>query len=224
MRIVVTGAGRGIGLELVRQLLARGDTVEATARKTSAPLQELLAGHPQTFRVHPLELTDERSVRDFVAALAPGPIDGLINNAGASGSKAVHPLPLEDMRRLFEINVVGTLRITDALLPRLKASKGKVMTVSTRLASLTETWGERYPYRVSKTALNMAMRNLAKDLEPDGIPVLLVHPGWVKTDMGGPDAPLSAEQSVSDLVKLFDALNPALSGHFLNHDGQQIPW
>jgi NAD(P)-dependent dehydrogenase (short-subunit alcohol dehydrogenase family) len=229
MRYVVTGTNRGIGLEFVRQLLGRGETVVATARQPegAAELQAIRAGHPDRLTVLPLDTRDDASVRAFAATAASEPVDVLINNAGMSGSKGpIDELDLDAVREQFEVNTLGTLRVTLALLKAVRTGRGrKIINVSTERASLhNNTSGGRYPYRMSKVALNMATRSMAADLRPEGIACLMLHPGWVQTRMGGPDAPVPVPESVSGMLRLIDALTVEGSGRFLDYQGVEVPW
>ncbi|HLL85116.1 MAG TPA: SDR family oxidoreductase [Longimicrobium sp.] len=229
MRYVVTGTNRGIGLELTRQLLARGETVVATARhpEQAPELQALRATHPDRLTVLACDTTDEGGLRALAAAVGDGPVDVLINNAGMSGSKGpIDELDLDAVRTQFEVNALGTLRVILALLPAVRRGGGrKIINISTERASLhNNTSGGRYPYRMSKVALNMATRSLAADLRPEGISCLMLHPGWVQTRMGGPDAPVPVSESVSGMLRLIDGLSLDGSGRFLDYQGHEVPW
>lgn len=229
MRYVVTGANRGIGLELVRQLLARGETVVASAREPARARELFHLGeqHPGKLSLLPCDISDASSVRAFADAVCKAPVDVLINNAGMSGSKGtIDELDFEAVRRQFEVNALGTLRVTAALLPAVRAGQGrKIASISSERASLhNNTTGGRYPYRMSKGALNQAMRSLAADLRPERIACLMLHPGWVQTAMGGPDAPVPVPESVSGMLRQIDALTVENTGRFIDYQGKEIPW
>jgi len=229
MRYVVTGTNRGIGLEFVRQLLARGDRVVAGARAPEqAPrLLALADQHPGQLVVLPCDVTDDASVRAFADALSPEPVDVLINNAGMSGSKGpIDGLELDAVRTQFEVNAMGPLRVTTALLPALRRGQGrKIANVGSERASLhNNTTGGRYPYRMSKVALNAASRSLAADLKGEGLAVVILHPGWVQTRMGGPEAPVPVTESVTGMLRVLDALTPETTGRFVDYRGEEIPW
>jgi NAD(P)-dependent dehydrogenase (short-subunit alcohol dehydrogenase family) len=228
MRIVITGANRGIGLELVRQYLSRGESVEATARspRKASELQALQAQGGERLRIHPCEVTDPASVAHLAEALAPGGVDLLINNAGVGGGRGpLEQLDLGQVVRIYEVNAVGPLRVTAALLPLLRKARGRVVHVTSRMGSIADnTSGDAYGYRMSKAALNMACKSMALDLAADGIATLVVNPGWVQTDMGGPQAPTKVEESAANLIRLIDTLGPERSGRFFNHTGEEIPW
>lgn len=228
MHFVVTGANRGIGLEFVRQLAARGASVHCTARDPAGAteLQALAAASEGRVRVHALDVTDDASVARFASAL-PQAIDVLINNAGRSAKKLpLEELPFEEIFGAFDTNAMGPLRVTRALLPALRrGATKKVLHISTQRASLTNNVeGDSYGYRMSKAALNMAVRSLAIDYRDEGIVNLLVHPGWVQTDMGGPQAPTPASESVERLLAFVDAATLEHSGRFFNYTGEELPW
>lgn len=228
MRWVVTGANRGIGLELVRQALARGDEVEATARRPeeAEALNALSAASDGRLRIHALDVRDDASVSAFAEAIER-PIDALINNAGVSGQKgALESLSMEKALAVFDTNALGALRVTRALLPRLREGAGKkVAHLSSLMGSVADNrGGSSYAYRMSKTALNMAARSLAVDLRGEGIISVPLHPGWVQTDMGGTRAPTKVEDSAAGLLRLIDGLTLEHSGRFFDFTGKELPW
>lgn len=218
---VVTGANRGLGLELARQLQARGEEVVATTRSESGDLTKL------GVRVELLDTSDEASIRTFAERLEGIPIDILINNAGTGGDhEGLDNLATDTLRRCFLINSMGPLLVTKALLPNLRAGNRRVVVqMTSKMGSVTDnTSGGSYPYRMSKAALNMANRSLSIDLAPEGITCTLMHPGWVRTDMGGSHAPLSVEESVRSMLNVIDKLSAEDSGRFFDYSGEQIPW
>jgi NAD(P)-dependent dehydrogenase (short-subunit alcohol dehydrogenase family) len=224
MRVVITGTSRGLGAELARQFLARGDTVVAGVRNPRvARAEERLT----TLRC---DVADDESVRQFARA-AGGPIDVLINNAGVSGTRRpLGELDTAELVRVVDVNAAGALRVTRALLPELERARARVLNVTSRLGSIAETSGGgssgagNYAYKMSKAALNMATRCLAAELAPRGIVVACVHPGWVRTDMGGPSAPLTPEDSARALLALVDGLDASRAGRFLDWQGAELPW
>ncbi|HSM99734.1 MAG TPA: SDR family oxidoreductase [Rudaea sp.] len=229
-RVLVTGANRGLGLEFVRQLLARGDRVIATCRHPgkALALTELAAAHPGHLHILPLDLTSERSIAEVVretVALTDA-LDALINNAGmlVSGER-FGAIAHKSMIDSFAANVTGPVLLTQALAPLLERAKNpRVMNLSTRLSSLSGTQSFGTPsYAMSKAALNMATRQLAAALAPR-VTVFCVSPGWVKTDMGGENAPLSAHDSAAGLIKVLDSANIATAGHFCDYTGKEIAW
>lgn len=228
MDVLVTGANRGIGLEFTRQLLDRGDTVHAVARDPeSAPeLSRLARSHPDRLRLHRCDVSDDAQV----AALAKeieGPLDLLINNAGIGGGAEAsgQTLDIDEIRRVFEVNTLGPLRVIRALLPRLLEGRTrKILNLTSRMGSIGEASGGYYPYRISKAALNMATKLLGNDLRGKGVTAIVAHPGWVQTDMGGPSAPVTPEESVRSLLKLIARVGPSEGGGFFNHTGERLPW
>lgn len=230
-RALVTGTNRGLGLEFARQLLARGDRVIACCRHPgkALALTELAAAHPGHLHILPLDLASERSIAEAVRetmALTDA-LDALINNAGmlVSGEKfgAIAHKSLVDS---FAANVAGPVLLTQALSPLLeKGNDPKVLSITSRLGSIAGTTAFGTPsYAMSKAALNMATRQLAAALAPKGIRVFCASPGWVKTDMGGDNAPLSAPDSVAGLIRVLDAATSDTSGRFLDHAGKEIAW
>ncbi|XXF79340.1 SDR family oxidoreductase [Myxococcaceae bacterium GXIMD 01537] len=229
MRFVMTGANRGIGLEFVRQLLARGDSVEAGVRAPAEArsLQELSREARGRLRVHALELQDPASVQSFAERVSGEPVDVLVNNAGMSGKwQGLTELDFEDAVRTFAVNALGPLRLTGALLAALlKGTTRKAVHVSSRMGSLHHNAeGGAYGYRMSKAALNMGMRSMALDFHGQGLITAVLSPGWVRTDMGGPHAPQGAEESVRGLLGVIDRLGPEQSGRFFDFTGAELPW
>ena len=226
MRFVVTGANRGIGLEFVKQLTARGEEVDATARDLGdAPELQALARPGFRLRIHPLDVADDASVAAFAEQLPPGPVEVLINNAGVSGVKGGEPIDPADILRVFNVNAVGTLRVVRALLPRLREGEGtKIVNLTSVLGSIAEANGGRFAYRMSKTALNMATRILAEDLRGEGFRTVALHPGWVRTRMGGGAAPLPPDQSIRGMLRIIDGLTAEQSGRTFDFQGREIPW
>ena len=216
--VVVTGASRGLGFELVQQLALAGREVVACCR--SVPQAAL---HRRVRRIA-LDVTDPASVTQMAAALAGRPVDLLINNAalrGATGGLArVEP---EDFARVMATNVLAPLLVTRALLPNLRAGQGVVANISSRAGSMTEGRDPDgdYAYRCSKAALNMATVTLADET---GLTVLSVHPGWIKTDMGGPEADLTTAASASAMLGWLALAGPADSGSFRTYDGIPVAW
>jgi NAD(P)-dependent dehydrogenase (short-subunit alcohol dehydrogenase family) len=228
MHIVLTGANRGIGLELVRQYLARGDSIHAGVRtpERSGELAALAESSGGRLRIHACDVAVEASVRAFADAVT-APVDLLINNAGVrSRPDGLQEFDAEDATRTFQVNALGALRVTGALLPMLRRVKGaKIANLSSGLGSITDnSWGGAYGYRMSKAALNMASRSLAHDLREDGIVVVALSPGWVQTDMGGSEAPTPVAESAAGLIGLIDRLTLEDSGGFFGFQGERIAW
>jgi NAD(P)-dependent dehydrogenase (short-subunit alcohol dehydrogenase family) len=220
---LVTGANRGIGLEMVRQLTARGDTAIATARKPeeAGALREL------GVKVLALDVADAASVRGMREQLGDTAIDVLVNNAGVGGpGRVLADLDLEAVRRTIDVNTLGPMRVTQALLPNLRAGQGKrVAHITSLMGSIADNGsGGAYGYRASKAALNMFNKSLSLELGPAGFVCVVLNPGWVQTDMGGQHAPTPVADSVRGLLRVIDALVPADNGTFINHDARRLPW
>ena len=218
-RVVVTGANRGIGLALARALKARGDDVVAAVRTTSSALNGL------GVEVHEgVEVTDDAAVQHFANRIGEKPVDVLINNAGAHTRESINDLNWDRMRRLFEINTLGPIRVTAMLLPHMKAGS-KVAIITSRSGSIGDNGsGDTYGYRMSKAAVNMAGVNLAIDLKPRGIAVAILHPGMVRTDMGGGSQAIEPSLSAERLIARIDELTLATTGKFLHAEGYELPW
>jgi NAD(P)-dependent dehydrogenase (short-subunit alcohol dehydrogenase family) len=218
---LVTGANRGLGLEWTRQLVARGEGVIATARERSAELDRLGA------RVETLDVADASSVSRLAESLDGLALDVLVNNAGRGGAGAtLDKLDWADVAATFEVNAIGPMRMTQALLPNLRAGSRKLVAhVTSRMGSIADnSSGGYYAYRASKAALNMMNKSLSIDLARGGFTCVVLHPGWVQTDMGGAGAPLTPRESVAGMLAVLDGLGPSDTGRFLDHDGQTIPW
>jgi len=228
MKIVITGANRGIGLELARQYLSRGDSVHAGVRAPSeaGELSSLAEPSGGRLQLTACDVADEASVRAFAAAVA-GPVDVLINNAGVrSHPDSLEQLDLDGAARTLQVNALGALRVTGALLPLLRRARGaKIVNISSELGSISgNSSGSSYGYRMSKAALNMASRSLAIDLKEEGIVAVALNPGWVKTDMGGSDAPLMVTESAAGIIRTIDGLTLQDSGGFFNFRGERLAW
>ncbi len=221
--VVITGANRGLGLEFARQFAAAGAQVIGTARRPEeAPELKALGA-----RVEQLDVTDGQSVASFAQRLAGQRVDILINNAGIGGrSRAIEKVDIDELDSYFQVNCLGAMRVTQALLPALRQGKRKlVVNITSSLGSLQlNEHGGYYGYRESKAALNMFTRSLAHELAPEGFICVVINPGWVRTDMGGPQAPLQPHESVGGMMKVIDKLAPADSGAFLDHRGERPPW
>ena len=229
-RVLVTGANRGIGLEFARQLLARGDRVYAACRHPgkALALTELAAAHPGHLCVLPLDLASERSIQELVRELGAltDALDVLIGNAGvlATGER-FGSLSGKTLNETFAVNAAGPLLVAQALAPLLeKGKKACIMNVTSELGSLAQANRFGTPsYAISKAALNMATRQLAAALA-GRVTVFCMHPGWVQTDMGGANAPLTARDSVAGMLKVLAAAKPADSGRFFDYTGAFMPW
>lgn len=221
--VLVTGANRGLGLEFARQYAADGWNVIATARNPEGA-DELEA---LSVEVLALDVADAASVDSLARALNGRPIDLLINNAGIFPRvRGIEEIDFDDYERTLVVNTVGPVRVTRALLPNLRASEMKtVVNITSRLGSIALTdSGVFYGYRESKAALNMFSRTLANELKPEGFTVLTVHPGWVRTDMGGENANLSPQESVSGMRAVIAARGPEDTGTYWGYSGEEVPW
>ncbi len=231
MRILISGANRGIGLEFVRQWLGRADArIFATARRPRQA-DELLALEGPRLTVLPMDVSDPASVRAAVAKVADS-VDGLdllVNNAAIKPPDFEQRLATLDpgsMLQTLQVNSLGPLLLAQACLPLLRRGDNpQLVNISSGMGSLTRKQsGGQYAYCSSKAALNMVTRGLAADLGPSGIIACSLHPGWVRTDMGGMQASLSTKESVRALLRVIDSLTPADNGSYLDPERNTIPW
>ncbi|MGD2128352.1 MAG: SDR family oxidoreductase [Lysobacterales bacterium] len=217
-RIVITGANRGIGLQLVSQLAARGDEVIAVCRRSNPALDEL-----GIEVIDKIDVTSDDSVSGLVSRLDGRRIDRLVNNAGILERDSLDSLDFAGIERQFQVNAVAPLRVTAALRPNL-VSGSKVFVITSRMGSVEDnTSGGYYGYRMSKAAVNMAARSLSVDLKDDGVSVFLLHPGFVSTDMTGHEG-IPAEQAAKGLLERMDSLGPGETGTFWHQEGYALPW
>lgn len=227
--ILITGANRGIGLELTRQCLERGDNVIAACRRPDAA-EELLAlrdAH-SNLSILPLELNDDASLERFVAELDGQAIDVFINNAGIYGQRDARlgNIDAKAWHEAFHVNTIAPLLLTERLLPQLRKGRDKkLIFMSSKMGSIADNGsGGSYVYRSSKTALNQVVKSLSADLADEGFTVLTLHPGWVRTDMGGPNGLIDTQTSADGLLKVIDSADPAGTGRFIAYDGKSIDW
>ena len=213
--VLITGANRGLGLEFARQYAADSWDVVATARQASPELDQL------GVRVEALEMSALDSVAAFGSRLDA--LDLLIANAGTYGPR--QPSNAEDAQgwsETFAVNTIAPYLLAQSVLPLVKRAGGKLIAVSTKMGSIADnTSGGYIAYRSSKAALNMAWRSLAIG---SGVTCAVLHPGWVRTRMGGSSAPLEPEDSVAGMRRVIESLRPDQSGGFYNYDGSEIPW
>ncbi|RPH97473.1 MAG: SDR family oxidoreductase [Lysobacterales bacterium] len=224
--VLITGANRGLGLGLARAYLADGWQVVAAVRQSSAELEALRNG---SLDIRQLDLCNDDELAALAGNLGDRPIDVLINNAGRQaepGRQGLGDFDRGSWRAVFDINLFTPMRLAELFLDHLERSgRGRIVTVSSDLGSMAlNTFGGFYAYRASKAAVNAITRSMAIDLAGRGIIAIALHPGWVLTDMGGPDAQLTVETSVRGLQQVIDGLRPEDSGKFLSWDGLELPW
>lgn len=226
--ILITGANKGIGLALARELAAQSHTVIASCRSPAAAkeLRELETRHADLFSIVKLDVNSDSSAAEaarVVAAIVPA-LDVLVNNAAIfpeEGGESILDIDLAHFRAAFETNVLGVIRATRAFLPLLEKGRNpRIVNISSGAGSISDkTDHAYYAYSTSKAALNMVTRALAAEFKPRNIAVVAISPGWVKTEMGGPDAPLTPEESARSLAKTIAALTFKNTSTFLDRDG-----
>ncbi|MCW8127003.1 SDR family oxidoreductase [Microbulbifer halophilus] len=227
--ILITGANRGIGLEMTRQFAAEGWQVLACCRDIPGA-DQLRVLREQYNKVRPfqLDVTDYAQMEALARSLWDQPIDILLNNAGYYGPKGVAfgAVDLDEWRRVLECNTIAPYKLAETFSRNVADSGHRVMAVmSSKVGSIADnSSGGGYIYRSSKTAVNQVVKSLSVDLRERGISVIALHPGWVKTAMGGPNALISAEESVAGLKKVLLETDLERSGRFYNYDGSEIPW
>jgi NAD(P)-dependent dehydrogenase (short-subunit alcohol dehydrogenase family) len=221
--VLVTGANRGLGLEFAKQLQETGYEVIGTAR-SPGKADELKATGA---RVEQLDVASPESVEALANRLNGVPIEMLINNAGMlnRSDSSLDTLDFEVMERTFQVNSLGPLRVTQALLPNLQAGKKKtIVNISSIMGSIELSSGGSYSYRTSKTALNQINKIISAELAPQGFTSVVIHPGWVRTDMGGSGATLAVPESISAMLEVIEGLTIESTGKFYNYDGEELPW
>lgn len=226
--VLITGANRGLGLEFTRQYLADGGSVVATARRPgeAAALNALGLQHPGQLEVRALDVTDESSLAQLGLALRGRALDIVIANAGVMTHRGFGQNAWPDWERHFRVNTFAPLRVAESTIDSLLAGDTrKFVAVSSLLGSIGgNESGGLYAYRASKAALNAVVKSMAIDLAKRGLIVLPVHPGWVKTDLGGPLAPLDVVTSVTGLRAVIAAATATDAGRFRQYDGAALPW
>lgn len=235
--IFITGANRGIGLEFVKQYVSLKSTkllFAACRNETKAPELKQIAASDQRVKIIELDVKDyakyEKVVDEVTKTVGSDGLNLLVNNAGIHIKADFHDAKPEDMLEVYEVNVVAPLMLTRALTPLLQASskaghKTFVANISSKVGSIADnTSGQMYAYRTSKAAFNQVSKSLSIQLKADGIIVAPIHPGWVQTDMGGPNAPIDSKTSVENMIKTFDSIKAEQAGLLLNYDGTVIPY
>ena len=227
--ILITGANRGIGLVLTEQFALDGWQVLACCRNPvdAGQLQSLAKQH-QAIEIQALDVTDYQQMASLAARLAHRPIDILLSNAGIYGSKGggFGEVDAEEWRKVLEVNTIAPLMLVQAFVEQVAASQQKLVAViSSKVGSIADnSSGGSYVYRSSKTAVNQVVKCLSIDLAGRGISAISLHPGWVKTDMGGPNAEISTDTSASGLKRILLSAGPEQSGQFIEFNGSRIPW
>jgi NAD(P)-dependent dehydrogenase (short-subunit alcohol dehydrogenase family) len=225
--VLVTGCSRGLGWHLVRALAGRGLTVHAAARD-GAGAKPLAAITGISGRVEPmvLDVDDEADCRRLRAWAEVNALDGLINNAAIAIDQRIGALEAEAVERCIRTNALGPMKVSEALLPALERGRGKrIMHISSDFASMSLIRDDVYaPYKMSKAALNMLARVQAATLGPRGFTVVSVHPGWMRTDMGGPNATLDPAMVADKLAEMMCTLDPCRNGEYLDYNSTPLPW
>lgn len=229
--LLITGASRGIGLEFCKQYAAAGWRVLACCREPGKAdaLNKLAARHPDLIKVHALDVTDHAQIDQLAHKLSGESIDLLLNNAGvypAADRAGFGHTDYAEWMAAFNINTMAPLKMMEAFIEQIARSQLKlIVTITSQMGSVDDnSSGGSYLYRSSKAAANMVVKSLAVDLKGKGITAVAFNPGWVKTDMGGPNAMIPVEQSVSDMRKVIDGLTIGDTGKFIGNDGVVIPW
>lgn len=229
--LLITGANRGIGLEFCKQYAAAGWRVLACCREPGKAdaLNKLAARYPDLIQLHALTVTDHAQIEQLARTLADETIDLLINNAGvypAADKLGFGHTDYVEWMDAFNINAMAPLKMAEAFVNQIARSELKlIVTLTSQMGSIDDNGsGGSYLYRSSKAAANMVIKSLSIDLQEQGITAVAFNPGWVKTDMGGPNAMISVEQSVSDMRKVINRLTLEDTGKFIGNDGLVIPW
>jgi NAD(P)-dependent dehydrogenase (short-subunit alcohol dehydrogenase family) len=219
--ILITGVHRGIGLALAKDALSRGWRVIGSVRRESdAP------SLGDSFRALVFDVTDAAAVAQAATSLSD-PIDILINNAGVIGPDRQTALDMDfdGLRETLEVNTLAPIMVTQAFLPHLKRSSNpRIVTISSNMGSMSRSSSDHLAYRISKAAVNKAMQGLATDLKRQNIAVAVMHPGWVRTDMGGAGADIAPEASAKGILDVAAGLTLEGSGRFLSYDGREMAW
>lgn len=228
--ILVTGANRGIGLEIVKQYAKLGCTVYACCRDPdhAVELQKLQQLHQSIF-IHQLDVSNEENINNLSEQLKDKTIDVLFNNAGVAGQdNSIGNITSKDLMSTFKINTMGPILLAQAMIGPIAKSKSKIIVnMSSYLSSIESNRDSSwlwFSYRVSKSGLNAATRTFANSLKPKGIVVISLDPGWVQTDMGGKNAEITTEECVLGLMKTLEKLSLKDSGNFIRYNGDHVPW
>ncbi|HCI88862.1 MAG TPA: short-chain dehydrogenase [Gammaproteobacteria bacterium] len=227
--VLITGTNRGLGLEFVKHFLGRSDTVIATCRDSSSATElQALAANNENLSLKNLDVSDEQSMAAFATELKDTPIDMFINNAGVYGPRDANfgNVGSSEWEQVIRVNAIAPMLLTQLIIGSLRqGTEKKLVYVTSKMGSIEDNkGGGSYIYRSSKTALNSVVKSLSVDLACEGFSVAVVHPGWVRTDMGGPNGLIDVQTSVSGMLAVIDGLSPDNAGDFFNYDGNLIPW
>ncbi len=228
--ILITGANRGIGLELATQYAADGWRVLACCREPerAEKLQKVREADVGRVSLHALEVTDNERIRNLARELEGEAIDILFNNAGVRGGdhQSLGDVDADAWLQTLRVNTIAPLKMAEAFIPHVASSRRRIIAImGSIMGSIAEnSTGNQYIYRSAKAAVHMVGRSLAVDLRPQGIISVVLHPGWVKTDMGGPDAPVSPAESAAGLRRVLAGLRLEDSGRFFDFEGRERPW
>jgi NAD(P)-dependent dehydrogenase (short-subunit alcohol dehydrogenase family) len=225
--ILITGTNRGIGLEFTRQYATDGWNVIACCRDPqSATALQALANAHQNIQITALDVADFAQIDAVALQLKNYKLDVLLNNAGVYPDSSLGDIDYDDWAVAFKINTMAPLKMAEAFMPHVVASQlKKIATLSSKMGSIDDnSGGGSYIYRSSKTAINMVMKSLAIDIKPYDVAVVTLHPGWVQTDMGGPNGLINTQTSVEGLRKVITNLSLSNSGKFIAYDGKEIAW
>lgn len=224
--VLITGTNRGIGFELVREYAADGARVFACCRNPQSAdrLQSIAVKSGGRVTIHQLDVTEPANFVALEQEFGSTPIDILINNAGISDGRETG-VDYDIWEKAFQVNSIAPYRVSTAFRTNLAAStEKKLATISSILGSITDNTGGRTAYRASKAAVNQVMKGLASEYRADGITVIILHPGWVRTDMGGPQAPVSPADSARGLKRVIAAATLENTGKFIDYQGKELPW
>jgi NAD(P)-dependent dehydrogenase (short-subunit alcohol dehydrogenase family) len=224
--VLITGANRGLGLEYARQYADDGWRVIATCRDPEKAME--LASLRGQVEIHALDIGNHGKIMSLADSLRKDAIDLLLNNAGIFGPRPsqLGHIEYDTWEEVIRINVMSPLKVCESFIAHVAASElKKIAIMSSKMGSMDDNnSGGSYVYRSAKAALNAIMKSLSVDLRPRGVSVAILHPGWVRTDMGGPSGLIDAPESVNGLRQVIESLNPENSGRFYNYDGSEIPW
>lgn len=224
--VLITGANRGIGLRLTQHYLNAGWQVIGTYRNSNdlAALDALAC--PQLALIQ-ADVSKDEDLANLAEHLHGRALDLIINNAGVYGprNQALGTIDRETWRQVLEVNTISPLMLAQALADNLAEKQGTLAIISSKVGSIDDnSSGAGYMYRSSKTAVNSVIKSLSIDLAPFNIKVVALHPGWVRTDMGGPNGLIDVDESVAGLTQVIAGVTQAQSGHFINYDGNELPW